>query len=43
MVTFTGLATAWAGPTAAPIATVLIARAAAMATNVRLRGDCVKI
>ena len=40
MVTFTGLAFAWAGPTAAPMATVLMASAATMATSVRVIGDC---
>jgi hypothetical protein len=35
-----GLATAWAGPTAAPIATVLMTSAAAMATSVRVNDDC---
>jgi hypothetical protein len=38
-VTWMGLALAWAGPTAAPIAIVLIASAAAM-TRVRVNGDC---
>ena len=38
--TFAGLATAWAGPTAAPTATVLMASAAAMAMRVRVIGDC---
>jgi hypothetical protein len=39
-VTCAGLATAWAGPTAALTATVLIASAATMATRVRVNCDC---
>ena len=39
MMTFAGLATAWAGPTAAPTATVLIKSAAAMAISVRVVGE----
>src|SRR5437870_13367043 len=38
--TLTGLATAWAGPTAAPTATVLMTSAATMATRVRVNCDC---
>jgi hypothetical protein len=34
------LASAWAGATAAPTATVLSASAAAMAKSERVRGDC---
>jgi hypothetical protein len=34
------LALAEAGPTAAPTATVLMTSAAAMATRVRVNGDC---
>ena len=40
MATFTGLAFAEAGPTAAPMATVLMKSAAAMATRVRVNCDC---
>jgi len=40
MLTFTGLALAEAGPTAAPTATVLMTSAAAMATRVRVKDDC---
>jgi hypothetical protein len=40
MLTFTGLAFAEAGPTAAPTATVLITTAAAMAIRVRVNCDC---
>src|SRR4051794_17098693 len=40
MLTCAGLATAWAGPTAAPTATVLMTSAAAMATRVRVNCDC---
>jgi hypothetical protein len=34
------VAFAWAGPIAAPIATVLIRSAPAMATSVRVKDDC---
>ena len=39
METFTGLALAWAGPTAAPTVTELIAKAAVTAIRVRLNFD----
>lgn len=40
MLTFAGEATAWAGPTAAPTVTVLMASAATMAIRVRVNCDC---
>ena len=40
MLTFAGEATTWAGPTAAPTATVLMASAATMAIRVLVNCDC---